>query len=122
MDPDEKAALAQARAWVSHIGHDDGDRFSPGVASHLFTAEQLTHLRDTGDLAALLDSARATESDARLVRRWLQELSEAATPDGRTCPVCGRAVAGRRDRVYCSTNCRVKAHRAHGPDGERRAP
>lgn len=122
MDPEEKAALAQARAWVSQLGPNDGERFSPGVASHLFTAEQLSHLRDTGDLAALLASARASESDARLVRRWLQELSEAAAPGGRTCPVCGRAVAGRRDRVYCSTNCRVKAHRAHAPDGERPAP
>lgn len=122
MDPDEKAALAQARAWVSPTGHDDGDRFSPGVASHLFTADQLSHLRDTGDLAALLDAARASESDARAVRRWLQDLSEAAAPSGRTCPVCGRAVAGRRDRVYCSTNCRVKAHRAHGAGGKRDAP
>ena len=116
MDPDEEAALERARAWVSSVSHD-GDRYSPGAASRLFTPEQLTHLRDTGDLATLLDAARASEFDARLVRRWLQELSEAAVPGGRTCPVCGCAVAGRRDRVYCSTNCRVKAHRAHGPRG-----
>jgi hypothetical protein len=36
----------------------------------------------------------------------------------RTCPICGRTFLARRNRIYCSTRCRVAAHRFFKPLNE----
>ena len=51
---------------------------------------------------------RVGETGMRRLRKRLEALRDSAT---RLCPVCGRPVAGRADAVYCSGNCRVRAHR-----------
>lgn len=68
------------------------------------------------ELTRVLHLARETETEAREVRRWLEEAVAVAAGRARPCGYCSKAIAGRRDRVYCSTNCRLKAHhhrRAH---------
>ena len=47
-----------------------------------------------------------------LLRQFRLQL-EALVDSDRTCPSCGDPVAGRADRVFCSTRCRVRAHRAN---------
>ncbi len=54
------------------------------------------------------DCRDAAENDRRLQRR----------PDrARTCDRCGQPFTGRADARYCSTRCRVAAHRATGSKG-----
>jgi len=38
---------------------------------------------------------------------------------GRTCPVCGGPVTGRKTRVYCSNNCSAKAQARRRTERER---
>ena len=61
----------------------------------------------------IVDLAKG-EAAVRRLRKRLEALRNEST---RACPVCGRPVAGRSDAVYCSSACRVRAHR----DAHRRA-
>lgn len=49
---------------------------------------------------------REAETNVRHLRQRLESLGSE-----RACPVCGGVVTGRADRRYCSTVCRVSAHR-----------
>lgn len=51
---------------------------------------------------------RRGETEVRLMRKRLEALQSSSD---RPCPHCGRQVAGRADKVYCTTECRVRAHR-----------
>lgn len=59
-----------------------------------------------------LDSSvrRLREMETRL-RRFRKRLEALQAGDDRKCPACGKPVAGRTDKVYCSTACRIRAHR-----------
>jgi len=86
---------------------DDTD--DPG---RFFTAADVREIVTSGALPQLIDRARASERAARDVRLWFEAL---ASQGERSCPVCGSAVRGRADRLYCSGACRQKAHRASQP-------
>jgi hypothetical protein len=55
---------------------------------------------------------RDRETQLRQIRKQLEALQ---SKDSRACPVCGRPVAGRPDKVYCSASCRIRAHRGSKP-------
>jgi hypothetical protein len=65
---------------------------------------------------SMIENLRKREAD---VRRFRVELEQRMAGQARTCagPGCETAVYGRADRRYCSTTCRVAAHRsrATGP-------
>lgn len=63
---------------------------------------------DRPSLPCLIGELRQAETEVRRLRKRLEALHNQVD---RPCPQCGRAVAGRADAVYCSTDCRVKAHR-----------
>lgn len=55
-----------------------------------------------------MEAARSREYRARRAAARVEA-------DGRTCPVCGGSMKGRRaDAVVCSTKCRVRGHRHFG--------
>jgi hypothetical protein len=72
-----------------------------------------TTLRDADEatLSKLIDALARKEAKLRAFRLRVEALR---TGEARVCPSCGRGVVGRADRVYCSTACRVRAHRAPG--------
>jgi predicted NBD/HSP70 family sugar kinase len=41
-----------------------------------------------------------------------------STVTSRACERCGRTIAGRADRRYCSSSCRTAAHRAREAEHE----
>jgi hypothetical protein len=51
---------------------------------------------------------REGETSVRHLRKRLEALRDGVE---RTCPACGRPVTGRPDAIYCTTECRVRAHR-----------
>jgi hypothetical protein len=53
---------------------------------------------------------RGQETILRRARRRLEALRDGCTG---TCPQCGNPLAARADAVYCSSACRVRAHRDH---------
>ena len=55
---------------------------------------------------------RRGETAVRHLRKRLEALRDDVQ---RTCPVCGAAVSGRPDAVYCGSPCRVRAHRQSKP-------
>lgn len=59
-------------------------------------------------LANCVKDLRKGERDLRTFRLSI----EARLPGSRTCEHCDEPVVGRSDRRYCSTRCRVRAHRA----------
>ncbi|MGD8214051.1 hypothetical protein [Aestuariimicrobium sp. Y1814] len=61
-------------------------------------------------VADLMHELRTGEAELRKLRQRLDAL-QGGEP-ARACPVCGKSVTGRSDAVYCSTACRVNAHRA----------
>lgn len=63
---------------------------------------------DRRGLDYLIAELRKGEADVRRFRKRLEALQ--AEVD-RPCPECGRQVVGRADAVYCTSECRVRAHR-----------
>jgi hypothetical protein len=61
-----------------------------------------------GNLDTWIRELREREASVRRLRRRLEALRDG---DGRTCPACGRPVLGRADAIYCSSLCRIRAHR-----------
>ena len=51
---------------------------------------------------------RRGETAVRHLRKRLEALRDEVQ---RICPVCGAAVSGRPDAVYCGSKCRLRAHR-----------
>ncbi len=72
---------------------------------------------DRSVLPELIEHMRQAETAARQLRLRLEALQTGE--DERTCPVCGGSVVGRSDRRYCSSTCRVKAHRQRRDDATR---
>jgi hypothetical protein len=58
-------------------------------------------------LLSALELVRQGETRTRQFRARLEALLDGS----RTCAFCGRAIAGRSDRVYCGATCRKKANR-----------
>ncbi len=59
-------------------------------------------------LDGFIEGLRKGEAMTRKLRERLESLQ---SPVSRVCPQCGRPVVGRSDAVYCTTHCRVRAHR-----------
>lgn len=80
-----------------------------GPISAFFTDAELATLSPE-DRAALV--ARLTEviSDASQARQSLLNADD-PTYGNRRCETCDGAINGRADRRYCSSTCRVRAHR-----------
>jgi hypothetical protein len=52
----------------------------------------------------------------RLERNWKNAERRRLSPESRTCAQCGETFAPKRsDARFCSTRCRVAAHRARLP-------
>ena len=64
---------------------------------------------DREQLPWMIDHLREAEADVRRLRKRLE--AELGGTD-RSCPVCGDAVTGRADQVYCGPTCRQRARRA----------
>lgn len=80
----------------------------------------LTHAVDldafVGDVTVepwMITDLRAAEAAVRQLRRQMEQRL-AGTP--RTCAGCGRPLAGRADRRYCSGRCRQGALRSRRGD------
>ena len=61
-----------------------------------------------GNLDTWIRELRDREASVRRLRKRLEALRDG---DGRSCPACGRPVLGRADAIYCSSLCRIRAHR-----------
>jgi hypothetical protein len=70
---------------------------------------------DLKHLPHWIEGLREAETKVRHLRKRLEALQDPLAP---TCPGCGRVVSGRADARYCSTNCRVTAHRRSKRDDE----
>jgi len=70
---------------------------------------QLAEILAHDGFGELLEHARQVEAHARMVRKRLESLRDGA---GRSCPVCGSEIAGRADKRFCSSSCRVASHRS----------
>lgn len=72
--------------------------------------ENITKHVKPEDRAAMIAVARERESEQREMRLRLEALqSGEVLPE---CEHCGSGVVGRSDARFCSTQCRVAAHRA----------
>jgi len=56
-----------------------------------------------------IPALRVAETRARRLRGQLEAVR---LDNGRTCPVCNKAVTGRADQRYCGATCRQRARRA----------
>jgi hypothetical protein len=74
---------------------------------------------DGGELDGAVELAEETVRDARLIRSRLRREQRRRAGEGPVgviaCPVCGEPFTpSRSDARYCSTTCRVRAHRSRG--------
>lgn len=81
------------------------------IATHCYLCgKAVVDARDRGQRHIVCDEdcrRRVAVIVRRQDRIWSLE-----TPPAAICAVCGRSLAGRRsDALYCSTRCRVSAHR-----------
>ena len=67
------------------------------------------------DLKMIASILRQAETNVHQLRCQV----EARIDGSRHCETCGERIAGRADRRYCSTTCRVRDHRRRckGEDG-----
>jgi predicted nucleic acid-binding Zn ribbon protein len=119
VNPDHLEALADRAHDIEHFLHE-----RTGL-----TLEDVEEIRRLGRLR----SSRSPEVAARFaisdttVRaywkslRWGQEFGEPVEMEPGTCPMCGGAVHGKRDRIYCSKACKVKASVNQQRERRRRA-
>ncbi len=70
--------------------------------------EQELRALDPKNLDYFIDRLSYIETTTRNLRNRLEGIRDGSE---RTCPVCGRPVAGRADAIYCEANCRVRAYR-----------
>ena len=83
-------------------GSDLGDEID---ISALWDLTRLS--RETLDSA--ISGLRRAETSARRLRGQLEAVR---LGNGRTCPVCDKAVTGRADQKFCGATCRQRARRA----------
>jgi len=76
----------------------------PDAAIHL----ELSRL-DREQMPWWIEALREAETN---IRRLRGQLEAVLTNEDRHCPVCGTAVTGRADQVYCGAACRQRARRA----------
>ena len=83
---------------------------SLGVEHAVWPDSELAKL-DLDEADWWIRELRKAERSVRQLRKRLEALQQGAA---RTCAAetCGKPVTGRADAVYCSTACRVRAHRA----------
>jgi ferredoxin len=82
----------------------------------LFPLKDFEHL-NRKNLDYWITELRKGETSVRHLRKRLEALRDGSE---RTCPACGRPVTGRPDAIYCTTNCRVRAHRQAKKEQEQR--
>lgn len=97
------------------LKHDPVRRMTALVLSQGFPAEfwpdsELAKFAGNDNLGWWIGHLREAETSTRRHRKRLEALRDGTAP--RVCPGCGGPVTGRADAVYCSTACRVRAHRA----------
>jgi ferredoxin len=110
--------MAQSRRWLKN----DPDRRMLAVVQNTraFFPEKDIQALDRRNLDHWIAELRKGEADVRRLRIRLEALQ--AEVD-RPCRLCGRPVAGRADAIYCTSECRVRAHRkARQADAEGRDP
>jgi hypothetical protein len=89
----------------------DPDARLEGMLQHnveVWLPQQQLEALDPRNLDYFIDSLSRTETATRNLRNRLEAIRDGVE---RTCPVCGRPVAGRSDAIYCESNCRIRAHR-----------
>jgi hypothetical protein len=94
-----------------HLKNDPDRRMDMLVAgTRVFLPEKDVLALDRRNLDQWIAELRRGESEVRQLRQRLEALQ--AEVD-RPCPGpgCRRQVTGRADAVYCSSGCRVRAHR-----------
>lgn len=92
------------RLWNMCHGADPG---GPAI----FEAAQWAEIRRSRQLPKMIATLERAEANVRLLRKQLESIVAGEQP--RLCLECGRPVYGRSDRKFCSTDCRVRNHRAH---------
>ena len=93
----------------SACGRTHVDQRMPYVVAQtqVSLTEQEIQALNRNDLDHLITELRRGETAVRHLRKRLEALLGQVQ---RSCPVCGAAVSGRPDAVYCGSRCRLRAH------------
>lgn len=78
------------------------------TVNHMFFSSDWVALSGDHELQGAIDSIRHRESDLRELRLRLEALQ---SDSGAMCDRCGEPFYARANAKYCSSTCRVAAHR-----------
>jgi hypothetical protein len=89
---------------------NDPDRlmYNNVLGTHVWMSEKNLQALNPKALDGFIEDLRKGEAMTRKLRERLEALR---SKSARKCPSCGRPVVGRSDAIYCTTPCRIKAHR-----------
>ena len=89
---------------------NDPDRrmFNIALSTQVWMPEKVLQTLNPKALDGFIEDLRKGEAMTRKLRERLEALRNKSA---RKCPSCGRSVVGRSDAIYCTTPCRIKAHR-----------
>ncbi len=98
-----------------HLKNDADKRMhSAATSGQVFLPDKDLLALNPKGLSVFIEELRKSETQTRQLRKRLEALRDKSV---RACPACGRPVAGRSDAIYCSPECRVRAHRESRRNG-----
>jgi hypothetical protein len=101
--PRRKSSLVES---VTAFCWDIAYRFEEPFADHEYTLTGSWEDATDENVSEWVADLRKGEADLRSFRLQVEALRSV-----RKCGACGEPLAGRSDRRYCSSRCRVRAHR-----------
>lgn len=104
-----------AYRYNPHDPNERMERIAFGAGAPPWPTEMLAEL-DVTRVRGWLEALDRNLADTRALRRQLQGLLDGSP--SRTCESCGKPFPGKATARYCSSTCRVRAHR----NGKRALP